>query len=387
MTPMRRPTSSARVACSAARARVAVRDERDLALEEREPALLLAVVEVLAAAGGHGRTSPARRRRRPGTRPCRRRATRRRGPPSAHRRGRDRRGTRAPARPGSRRRRRGSASPGPSPPAPRPARRRRARARTPPWPPPTRRGRAPRVPPRGCAASRRRDARPARGSSSDGSWLRISRLQLAQLERRLEAEIVVQPAAEVLVDRERVGVPAAAVEREHRLPAQALAQREPGDLGRQLARPAPRGGPPSGPPRRGPRGRPGAARRGGCARACAKGSANSASASPRQSPSASRSRARGGRGLARLERRVARAAQPIEAADVDRLRIDLDEVAGRAGHEHPVRQHLAQLRDEDLHHLRRRVRAPARPTGRRRGGRPRPSGWARRAAGPATPAA
>ena len=40
---------------------------------------------------------------------------------------------------------------------------------------------------------------------------------------------------------------------------------------------------------------------------------------------------RGGRGrLAGLERRAAGAAQPVEAHDVDRLRVDLDEVA-RAG--------------------------------------------------------
>ena len=54
-------------------------------------------------------------------------------------------------------------------------------------------------------------------------------------ERRLEAEIVVEPAAEAVVDRERVGVPAGPVEREHRLAVQALAQREPRGLGRQLA--------------------------------------------------------------------------------------------------------------------------------------------------------
>src|SRR4029079_6750829 len=44
-------------------------------------------------------------------------------------------------------------------------------------------------------------------------------LQLAQLEGWVEAEIVVQPAAEVVVDRKRIGVPAAAVERGHRIAA------------------------------------------------------------------------------------------------------------------------------------------------------------------------
>jgi hypothetical protein len=59
----------------------------------------------------------------------------------------------------------------------------------------------------------------------------------------------------------------------------------------------------------------------------------------------------GGFRVSRLERGMAGAAQPVEASDVDRRRIDLDEVAGRAGHEQRRRQQLAQLRDEDLHHL------------------------------------
>ena len=65
--------------------------------------------------------------------------------------------------------------------------------------------------------------------------MRIRPCSSRSSQRRLEAEIVVERAAEVLVDRERVGVPAGAVEREHRLPVQPLAQREPRDLGRQLA--------------------------------------------------------------------------------------------------------------------------------------------------------
>ena len=59
-------------------------------------------------------------------------------------------------------------------------------------------------------------------------------LQLTELYRRFEAELVVEAAAEVVVDRERVGVPAGPVEREHPLPVQALTQREPRDLGLQL---------------------------------------------------------------------------------------------------------------------------------------------------------
>jgi len=51
----------------------------------------------------------------------------------------------------------------------------------------------------------------------------------------------------------------------------------------------------------------------------------------------------GGSSLARLERRAADAAQPVEAHDVDLLRVDLDEVPGRARDEHVGRQELAQL--------------------------------------------
>ena len=87
---------------------------------------------------------------------------------------RDRRGTRGPARPGSRRRRPGSARPGPSPRSasacsPSASARSNAALASSHAPRP-----ALRVPRRGCAGRRRRDERGRRRSSSDGSWLRIS---------------------------------------------------------------------------------------------------------------------------------------------------------------------------------------------------------------------
>jgi hypothetical protein len=45
-----------------------------------------------------------------------------------------------------------------------------------------------------------------------------------------------------------------------------------------------------------------------------------------------------------------------EAGDVDRLGLELDGVAGRAGHQHPLRQQLAQPGHVDVDHLHRRLR-------------------------------
>ena len=193
-----------------------------------------------------------------------------------------------------------------------------------------------------------------RRSSSDGSWLRIRPCSSRSSSGRLEAELVVERAAEVLVDRERVGVPPGPVEREHRLPAQALAQREPRDLGRQLPDQL----------------RVAALHQVRLDAVLETGQAQLVEmialglreglgelgerlAAPE--PERLAQVRGGGRRLAGLERRAARAAQPVEAHDVDRLRVDLDEVAGRAREEHVGRQQLAQLRDVDLDHLRRRV--------------------------------
>jgi hypothetical protein len=62
------------------------------------------------------------------------------------------------------------------------------------------------------------------------------RLELTQVRGRFQAQLFGQCAAEVVVDLKRVGLPSAAVQREHELPAQALAQRMLADQGAQLGR-------------------------------------------------------------------------------------------------------------------------------------------------------
>src|SRR5215211_8704265 len=85
-----------------------------------------------------------------------------------------------------------------------------------------------------CAAAERRETCREAALSRDVAdprsrgrlWRQLERrilvedqsLQPTHLEGWLEAEIVVQPAAELLIDRERVGVAAGSVEREPRLP-------------------------------------------------------------------------------------------------------------------------------------------------------------------------
>ena len=60
-------------------------------------------------------------------------------------------------------------------------------------------------------------------------------MQLAEGRARLDPELVHQRAAGVLVGLERLGLPAGAIEREHQLRAQPLAQRILGDERLQLA--------------------------------------------------------------------------------------------------------------------------------------------------------
>ena len=71
-----------------------------------------------------------------------------------------------------------------------------------------------------------------------GLLLENASLQLAQLAARLEPELVDQPRARRRVEVERLLLPAAAVERQHRLRLQPLAQRmladEPLQLGQEL---------------------------------------------------------------------------------------------------------------------------------------------------------
>ena len=59
-------------------------------------------------------------------------------------------------------------------------------------------------------------------------------------------------------------------------------------------------------------------------------------------------------GVARGERGAPPLPQAAEADRVDALGVGDERVAGRAGEQHVRGQHLAQLRDRDLHHLHRR---------------------------------
>ena len=60
-------------------------------------------------------------------------------------------------------------------------------------------------------------------------------LQLLQLRRRVEPELVGEREPRRAVDLERLGLPAAAIERKHQLAAQPLAERVGGDERLQLA--------------------------------------------------------------------------------------------------------------------------------------------------------
>ena len=88
----------------------------------------------------------------------------------------------------------------------------------------------------------------------------------------------------------------------------------------------------------------------------ANGSENSASAGPRQSASAARSRAAAVAASPSSSAARPSALQALEAHDVDRLRVDVERVAGLAGLQRPGRQRLAQRRDVDVDHLDRRLR-------------------------------
>ena len=95
--------------------------------------------------------------------------------------------------------------------------------------------------PRGAISSerdglRRRRAGAARAPrSSAGSWRRIACSSCLQLLARLEPELVGELALRLAVGAERLGLPAGAIEREHQLAAQPLAQRMLGDERVELA--------------------------------------------------------------------------------------------------------------------------------------------------------
>ena len=67
------------------------------------------------------------------------------------------------------------------------------------------------------------------GASSERSWARIARLQLAGALARFEPELLARRCAAVLEDAERVGLPTGPVQREHEQAPEPLAQRMRGD--------------------------------------------------------------------------------------------------------------------------------------------------------------
>ena len=168
-------------------------------------------------------------------------------------------------------------------------------------------------------------------------------LEGAELGRRLDAQLLVERRAERAVRRQRVGLAAGAVQREHEQPPGALAQRvrrdEPLELGHERA-------------------------------VLAAGQVGVDAVLQGAEAQVLQARALTGRErLAELgERRPApqrqgvvqapRRAQLVEAPEVGRA---VQDVARRAGLQRTGRQHLAQLRDGDVDHLhgrRRLVLAP-----------------------------
>ena len=138
----------------------------------------------------------------------------------------------------------------------------------------------------------------------------------------------------------------------------------------------PRGARARGRPRRAPRGRPAAAPRGARASTRANGSVELGERVPApQAERLAQPRRAARRVAARRAPRGPRA-QRAEAVESTPSGVGHEHVAGRLRLQRAAGQHLAQLRDVDLHHLGRRRPAPRRPTGRRSAARPRPCGSA-----------
>ena len=150
-------------------------------------------------------------------------------------------------------------------------------------------------------------------------------LELAQRRRRLDPELVGERAPERLVARERLGVPARPVEREHVLRAEALAQRVLRDQRLELADDVAVIARARGRPRAATRARRGEAPRAARPRAARTARANSASAGPRQSASASPSSVRACRASPCDERLPAVGDRALEAREVELVVADLEQ--------------------------------------------------------------
>ena len=178
------------------------------------------------------------------------------------------------------------------------------------------------------ASARRRSSRRRRAREVERRILAQDRLlELAERLARLDAELLDEPLARVRVDAQRLRLPPRAVEREHELPAQPLAQRVPRRQCLELRRRAGRGGRARARRRSAPR-----SRRAAAPRAAPPRRARSPRTRDRRAPAAPERE----RGLERPQRlgRLAggiRASpvleQPLEPMRVDLLGLDLEDVA------------------------------------------------------------
>ena len=193
-----------------------------------------------------------------------------------------------------------------------------------------------------------------RGEGQPGVLLQDPPLQVAQRGRGIDAELLGQRPAGLLVGGQRLGLAVAAVQREHELAACALAQRLAGDQGLDLPdhlRVAPQGqlGPDPLLEQRevqllqAPR------------LAGGEGLGELGERRPAPQGEGLAQAVRGAPGIARGEGLAARPQQLLSPEGVNLRRRDVELVARRARQQDVGRQHLAQLRDVDLHHLGRRV--------------------------------
>ena len=207
---------------------------------------------------------------------------------------------------------------------------------------------------------------------SDGARLRGARqverrilaqhpaLDLAQRGGRLHAEVVGQRPPERLVTGERLGLPARAVEREHVLRAHVLAQRVLGDQRLEVAdritvKPECQVGFDAPLERHDTRL---LETRALVSREGLRELGQRTSAPQRESIAEQLPRFCG---AALREHLPSVADRALEAGEIELILSDLQQVAGRTRLQAGLGEHLAQLRDVDLHHLQRRFRHPLAP--------------------------
>ena len=175
-------------------------------------------------------------------------------------------------------------------------------------------------------------------------------LELPQRLAGLDAELLDERPARALVDGERVGLAAGAVERQHQLAADALAQWLLGDEALELADELDVA------PER--ELRVGAVFERRQPQLLQPQRLELRQIRGRSAPEVERPPERLGRPgrVSDRQRRAAGLRQALELEDVDRSGVDREAVAGRRGLEQVRRQELAELRDVDLERVARRVR-------------------------------